>query len=605
MTAAIDTSFPMTNIPWDKAPKGLIRDDSEMPISAQSAISEMKPVARDMGIDFNDDTWDFSEMLPNLSDRPKARVSFIGIDAELKTAVKFWVINALMSELKPNTAKIHVTNFRKAYNAVGKPYSTITAEDIIKVVEGSETKLASQFTTISGVITIADYLIKDCGFPLPVDIAALSKIRKAYGKRLLNKSDKEKLPNIPAEYHRLILAKAIRVMRSKKADPSMRAVACEIIILSQLGLRRGDLMRLTTDALRERTLLKSGKRVAYIHFIMEKNSRADGFANEFDVACNELCAEAFKTLLKVREAFDGAADTDYLYLTGRCRLPVAPNVWDAKYKKFMYTYLKKECTHPWPGINKSILNFHNRRGKVDVWVPKSGQFRVFLCTSLYEQNVSSQYVMQHMGHLSEFMEGYYNRPKEHGQENAEYAARTLRQIVGEEDLRPLGAMGDEIKAGLKGVIDEIDPRVEKDFNEIVKSCEGKVAIRAKLAGVCIKSGLIPCSQDAQTDKAMCAFGICPNLFHFYYNIDITWSDFQSTRDAYRHNAYIGRKQAASKELNKLKDIVRRRLIPELDELETELGRRDMGYILEKHPHLEEIIPVRVEMRKEAESWLQK
>lgn len=603
----------MVNVPWGEVPEGAIRNDLLKAIEVRRTMLEtkhgkdrrLKPVAKSMGIDFNCDAWDFGEASPNLSDPSKARILFRGIESEYKNAVKFWAINELMDGMKPATVKLRVASFRKVLNDIGMPYSTITSEDIVYAIESSGVKLTSQHVYISGIIPIVKNLIEEQSLLLPIDVDALYEFKKKLIRMRIYELDEFKLPNIPAEYHRLILDKAIQVMRNKREDPSMRAIACEIIMLSQLGLRRGDLMRLKTDALRGRRLLKSGKHASYIHFTMEKNSQSGKTAKEFDIACNELCAEAFKTLLKVRNAFDGADETDFLYLTGDCALPAAPIVWAYRYKKFLYAYLRKECTHPWPGIEKSLVYVAGEQKYETVWAPKSGQFRVFLCTSLYEQNVSSQYIMQHMGHLSEFMEGYYNRPKDHGQENADYAAQTLKQIIGEEDLRPLGSMGDRIKEGLEGIIDEVDPRVERDFAEIIKSCEGKVAIRAKLAGVCIKSSRIPCFRDVQTDKAMCAFGICPNLFHFYYYIDISWRDFCTVRDAYEHNVAIGRRQAAKKELNKLEDLVRRRLIPELDELEVELGRRSVAYILEKHPQLSEIIPIRQEIRKEAELWLEK
>lgn len=51
----------------------------------------------------------------------------------------------------------------------------------------------------------------------------------------------------------------------------------------------------------------------------------------------------------------------------------------------------------------------------------------------------------------------------------------------------------------------------------------------------------------------------------------------------------GETRAAQKELNKLKDHLRRRLIPELEELEKEISRKGIDTIIEDHPSLENII----------------
>ena len=63
------------------------------------------------------------------------------------------------------------------------------------------------------------------------------------------------------------------------------------------------------------------------------------------------------------------------------------------------------------------------------------------------------------------------------------------------------------------------------------------------------------------------------------------------------------KRAAEKEMNKIRDLLRRRLIPELDELEKELSRNGKNTIIERYPDLRDIIEGMSGIRKEIQKWM--
>ena len=69
---------------------------------------------------------------------------------------------------------------------------------------------------------------------------------------------------------------------------------------------------------------------------------------------------------------------------------------------------------------------------------------------------------------------------------------------------------------------------------------------------------------------MCAFSLCPNLFHFYYMVDVSYNHFSTLRETVRVNQERGLIRAAQKELNKAQSLLRCRLIPELDEMDKEI-----------------------------------
>ena len=113
---------------------------------------------------------------------------------------------------------------------------------------------------------------------------------------------------------------------------------------------------------------------------------------------------------------------------------------------------------------------------------------------------------------------------------------------------------------------------------------------------------MPCSKDARTNEMMCAYNLCPNLFHFYYMVDVSYLNFQTLQDTYKAMLDAGKTKAAQKELAKLKDIINRRLLPELDELDKEITIKGFNTVLDKHPSLIEIMENREEIRKEIEIW---
>ena len=75
------------------------------------------------------------------------------------------------------------------------------------------------------------------------------------------------------------------------------------------------------------------------------------------------------------------------------------------------------------------------------------------------------------------------------------------------------------------------------------------------------------------------------------------------QDSFSANMKNGNKRAAEKEMNKIRDLLRRRLIPELDELEKELSRNGKNTIIERYPDLRDIIEGMSGIRKEIQKWM--
>ena len=166
-------------------------------------------------------------------------------------------------------------------------------------------------------------------------------------------------------------------------------------------------------------------------------------------------------------------------------------------------------------------------------------------------------------------------------------------------------MGSDLRENIKLFISERKLNVKTDTSQIMEALGNKLVIRGKTGGVCIKTSLMPCARDSRTNEILCAYNLCPNLFHFYYMADISYLDFQALQSTYQENRSAGHTKAAQKELQKIKDLLRKKLIPELDELDREISIKGRDHILIRNPSLSTIIDNEPNIREEIELWMQK
>lgn len=198
------------------------------------------------------------------------------------------------------------------------------------------------------------------------------------------------------------------------------------------------------------------------------------------------------------------------------------------------------------------------------------------------------------------------RPKDKYQENYKYSEQVIKEIA-KDKLKPLGGdgAGEEIAKRIIDFIEKGHFNVETDIETIVKKFEDQVIIRGKTGGVCIKTSLMPCARDARSNEIFCAYNMCPNLFHFYYMIDVSYTNFKTLQKSYETNLKNGYERAADKELQKLKSIVRNRLIPELNELKREIDKKGFEAVVQQYPSIMEIAANTNSIEEEIEIWLKK
>ena len=607
MIANLLTDNYVKNIPWMHNPRNCFKDDDSKYKEAFQNVLEYIPNTNDL-ISFQEDVWDFNPYYQDINSS-SYRINFTKASKDYVDYLKFFVIYKITKKSKIPTIELRTQNFIYIISTIkqrhkNKSFSLITTNDIIEYIENRDVSSTSKHSLYVAAYTIYEVILKNYDITLFVDVNLLKE--RAVKEKKISKQENNKLPNIPEDYYSIILNKAIEVLNDESANFNRRMTAGLIIIESQTGLRTQDLIGLKKDALSEKKLPVSKVTCHYLHFQTRKPSKAHSNMLEFDIYASQLCAEAFNKMKELRTACK-YSNEPYLYvldetLNSKNEYPIIKTRLISEYKRFFYTELKEESNNSWKGINPTSFYYaHNKSVKLNI--PTIPQFRVHLATALYNNGVSLTYIQKYLAHLSEYMMGYYVRPKNSGHENAKFAENVVKKIAGD-DMTPLGRMGEEIKENLKKFIKEGHYNVQSDASKILNDLGEKLVIREKGPGLCcIKTSIIPCKYDARTDKMLCAFGMCPNIFHFYDMINVTYMQFQELQNTYQQNKDNGFQRAAEKELNKLKSFCEGRLVPELNELEKVVNKMGLDEFTKKHPDLQYYARNVSNIRKEIQIWV--
>ena len=604
----------VSDIPWESTPVFAFGGDTNKYLEALRHAVDRVPTG-DMKISFWDNIWDFNPYFDGIND-DSYRIQFIDFPDPIRNYMKFYVLHSIMGKSKISTANARASMFRsvitKIMDSPDYPLTLLTTDDFSVYIDEKDISATAKHDLYISCYMVLSFIRNNYRLPLLVDLPFLKK-RAAEEKRL-SKAEDNKLPDIPKEYFNIILNAAVKVMRDKKAEYNRRATACEIVILSQTGFRAGDLLALRCSDRFKKTIPGSTHKVAYIHYRSRKPSKPHDKMMEFDIFCTDLCSEAIDILKELRKNNPLSIGNDYLYIlkagfNTKNDLPVTNPRFNKQYRHFLYEEVKDKALLDWKGIPKVRHVPHGPNGAwrntVLLSAPDTRQFRVHLCSVLYnDYNVPLEFIRRYMGHLSEYMMGYYVRPKDTYQEDIAYSEKVIQEIAGDEDLRLLGGTyPNELKENIKKFIAENHVNVMTDPKAVIDAFGDKLVIRGKRGGLCIRSSILPCAKDRRSNALYCAYNLCPNLFHMFYMADASYADFKVLQETYKSNRKNGYDNAAEKELYKLRDLCGKSLIPELDELQQEIAKKGAGHVIEKYPTLLPIVENLHGIRKEVAEWM--
>lgn len=531
---------------------------------------------------FSDDLWDFSSKAEEFKAKTSYKYKFSSVKSdEYKTLCKLFVLNYLL-EYGLDRPFIYKSLLDIVYflNYLNEEYLNI--EDLEahhldlyfekqKVSASTKAKLKTNIKKIiEFYCTVTDKMI---------NIEVLSYLENLDTRKIKVQLIQNKTKLLPHSIMKPLVELLYSEFKNNNLNMEYRRCLALLYIDTQSGIRPGELLMLSTDCIVKQKAL--GKTLYQLKYKSTKGVRGKGYRN-YNTLANEKVEEAVNFLKKyVNDNEPLGKGLDTITLNNSLKLIVESH---------------KEV-FPENDLNEFGYNGY----------PKTYQFRVYFASELKRRGYNDMIVSKMLGHEDEKMWGYYGRPADTIQEDWEYSKHVVENIR-HEDLKIMGAKGNIYEKKIKGFLNSKDIKVKKSEEIIIEEILQKLPIRKKCGGFCIKpNSSRPCemNNEEESDNILCAYEICPNQCHVYYDCVYYLKIFEQQKKAIEANIKGNFKNAAQKELYKMQRILEDRIVPELEELENQISRQGIDKILNNHPDLKDIISNLNSIKIEVEKWQSK
>lgn len=570
-------------------------------------------------IHFSDDIWDFSIFSKLNVEKKSMRFHFESSPTAFKSELKKYVLVKVLE----NNNKTQTIN--RKFNEIRMFFSYLSQENIHSIHEVTPSILRNYLDTRKMLslksirmtkMSILDFYQYYSANYVDIYSSELRDLLDLGSSKAYKAASKEnRTPNIDEDYFQAFIKAIISMIKDQDEPPVMRAIACIYLILSQTGLRLSEVLALETNSLQETTI--NHTKTNYLLYKTWKRTSGDNSFHMEKTYVNELTEFAFKQLVEIYSNRRADLNIEYLFLGGEnkkkeSQFPIDISAFSKLRERFFIhidKYIPTININPDSFPNLSTVKvFKGSKNGIPIATltfPNTHQFRVHMATDLYNKGVPLQYVEKFMGHLTTEMQGYYYRPsKDNPQENLTFSIDTIKGII-TGDTKILGDKANELSDRITDFIKKNHFNVEKDIEEIARQLSDKIPIRQKTGGVCIKSSILrDCSKDAPTNEFFCAYSVCPNIFHFYYMVGVSLRQTKELVASIELNKTRNHQKQAQKEINMLSTIIRKRLIPELQELERMISIKGVDSIIESYPDLEEIVLNLNQINEEVTKWKQ-
>lgn len=570
-------------------------------------------------IRFSDDSWDFAPYTKLNVSKNKMKFKFFSLNETYRDEIKTYALIRVLSNL------VKIQSISKSLYTINKFFCYIESRGVFSVKDLPVSYVKDYFNQIEKSESIQSLRRKKMELKDFYDTYAanfedlftpeLNKLFDLGDYRAFKAIKKEaKLPDIHKDYFDKLVSSCIVVMDDIEADLLFRAIACVIIILSQTGIRIGECLGLTDDCLQTIKIF-NGEETNYITYRTWKRESGNNTSSINRTYVNELTKKAYLKLLELHKEKRRSLDMHYLFMGGPQMnqtkfFPIDCDSFmrmERRFFAYMDRYLPTiNVQDIYPELHTCCPRKNNTaRGQYPymktLTFPTNHQYRVHVCTELYNKGVPLKYIQKFMAHLSSEMQSYYIRPKNNPQEDMAFSIKTLNDIVSSEVKLLGGSNG--LTEKIQVFIDENHYNVEKDLDIICEKLAENIPIRQKTGGVCIKSSILrECSTDAKTNQFYCAYGVCPNIFHFYYMADVSYRQAKELVETIGINKSRGHMRQVQKELNMLQSVITNKLIPELEELNFTINKKGVEKVLIEHPELHKIIENFDTIEQEVSAW---
>lgn len=442
-------------------------------------------------------------------------------------------------------------------------------------------------------------------------IRQISKIR--FTQELKTEKEEGKTPNIPQDIFNATIKYAIEDLNNNKLTIEEKRYAAALLLLSQTGIRIGELRELEENKVFSTKIFEEQKGVDYLEYKSPKSNK-----ERSTTFLTEIGRVAYEQLNKAK-----MGDSKYLFGGGRTKL-TSTNTMRDNIMKFYIRHAKElNCLNRRDGEKEGLRSIEvTQDNSIDsfywskklkqglnigdvIYYPNPHQFRVAVCSELVKKGINIDWVRKHMNHLEAEMTLGYVRRDEEDKKEKEMAREILKEVI-RGDVRLLGKDREPLMDKIEEFINQNNYSVSRDLEKIVEELAGKVPIRQKSSGYCIKSSFgRKCTHDGFNDEIYCAFGICPNHFITYKMINVTYQSFSELKTTIQYNIDAGFKAQATIELNKLRRVVEEALLPELEEIKIEISKRGGVELINKNIELKFYIENVDMLIKEVTDWKNK
>lgn len=598
------------------------------PNNISSKFREMRYIPLSNGeLDYEKDLWDFSSyMIVRYS---KRKIHFENVPHVFKNDVKdFDLLLILKGNIKISSVISKHMQLRKFLNFIYRRgiyrIRDIDYDDVLDFMYSLELTKA---TYGHYQILLEDFFsIYDMEHGTQIFSPKIIELcqRTQFSNRVKAERKHNRRHPIPEEYFDKLISLLYRIMNDINESENTRASAAILLIDSQIGLRASELSLLEVNSIE--TIRINEKNFRMIHYKIIKTARGGKGYFESVTFINDLSFAAYNVLVDLFSENRKIKGTNLLFCPMNVELPADPSNYLVYLKKVCILYADELDSrnslfkHELSGVisadkfSKNTLNLafnksplcklKNVNKDTEFYFPVLHQFRHTVVDRLYKSGVELEYIRRYMGHLcSDMTANYVNFGDSHLKENVDFSNNVLKTYLSG-DAEILGGSGKQLMQRIDEWLIQNEYNIQDDLEEVIIKLGKIVPIRAKHGGMCIKGQKITdaCSVDSKTDEFFCACGICPNICHFYFMLDVTYSDFQAAIKIYEHNMRNGYTRQSEKEKSKIKHLIVNRLVPEVTELEREISKKGLNLVVSRHPELKEIIDNLDEIKLEVQVW---
>lgn len=554
---------------------------------------------------FEDDTWNFKLLVPNIN-KSAMILNFVCHNQQLSLMLKRFALNEL-TQKKVLTVASSISTLKLALSTIindeKKSIEQINFADVLKYLENGSYSYDRKRRILVFLKEFYSFLSSNMELKINLNLETVSNhISQIVTK--IRSIPVKKTELIPEELFSNLIKSLKKILHNNNVPYKDRLIAGSIIIQSQTGLRTNEILSLSRTPIKKVISKKYGKEIEYITYNQSKSVRKNILSRDDHTICTPLCKEAIQCMNSILDEnkLDLSSNNYLLNLPGT-EVPISGNQYTEHFRRILIKYFGYLFTKELEGTQLV------KSQGISYYLPQPRQFRVFFATYLFNNGVALPVVEKLLGHISAHeLEGYYIRTRTNEQIAA--TQNVVTDLVSNKYNLLGGNKTDSIKSTIIKICNEykIDPnkiKVQSNIDELFSLIQKQnLRIRSKAGGFCIRNSTnLTCPNDKITDKLLCVNGICPNAYHFFYNIYQTYSDFSNSYALYSNLIQKGLIRESECEFNKLKDICLRRLNPELEELKREIAKTGSIDIILKHPELEEIINNLAGIEKEVKKWL--